>query len=340
MGRIPTRRPPENGFTLIELLVVIAIIGALVALLLPAVQAAREAARRAQCINNLKQIGIGLHNYVATHKVLPFGQGPEPTGTWNGWSSLAMMLPYLEQGNVFNAINFAIPDGSAPGTDQNLTGQQTRIAIFLCPSDSDRLTAIAGHNNYFGNTGSDPLMNSGTTSGLFGGMYGPGPYVPATMGFQDITDGLSQTVAFSERVKGIGLNNNSQAADSLTPPGSVVKNGNLPSDTNDAYTACTAMDPHAPGTPLAGWYSIGSFWYLGSPLGTRYNHVMPPNTWSCVLMNTDNDGAHTASSRHPGNVNVLLADGSVKAIKSSINRSVWRALGTKAGGEVISSSDY
>src|SRR5262249_32117810 len=202
------------------------------------------------------------------------------------------------------------------------------------------LTANAGHNNYFGNTGIDPLMNSGITSGLFGGMYGPGPYVPVTVGFQDITDGLSQTVAYSERVKGVGLNNNTQAPDAMTPPVPVSKNGNLPSDPKGAYPVCKAMDPHPPGTPLAGWYSIGSFWYVGSPLGTRYNHVMPPNTWSCVLQNTDNNGAHTASSRHPGNVNVLVADGSVKAIKSSINLSAWRALGTKAGGEVISSSDY
>jgi prepilin-type processing-associated H-X9-DG protein len=251
-----------------------------------------------------------------------------------------MMLPNLEQGPLFNAINFEIPDGSAPGSVQNLTGQMVRIAIFLCPSDTDRLTANAGHNNYFGNTGSDPLMNNGITSGLFGGNYGPGPYVPMTVTLQGITDGLSQTVAFSERVKGIGLNNNDQAADPLTPPGSVLKNGNLPSVTNGVYTACTGMDPHAPGANLAGWYSVGSYWFIGSPLGARYNHVMPPNTWSCVLKNTDNDGAHTAGSRHSGVVNALLADGSVKAIKSSINRSVWIALGTKAGGEVVSNSDF
>ena len=147
MTRNPARGPRNRAFTLIELLVVIAIIGALVALLLPAVQAAREAARRSQCVNNLKQIGIAIHNYVQTNSVLPMGQGDEPTETYNGWSALAMMLPQLEQGAVFNAINFQIPDGSVPGSFQNQTSQGVRIATFVCPSDTDRLTANAGHLN-------------------------------------------------------------------------------------------------------------------------------------------------------------------------------------------------
>src|SRR6516164_7556407 len=100
----PCHRRCRGGFTLIELLVVIAIIGMLIALLLPAVQFARESARRAQCINNLKQIGLALHNYVASGGSLPFGQGPEPANAWYGWSSLAMLLPYMEQGNIYNAI--------------------------------------------------------------------------------------------------------------------------------------------------------------------------------------------------------------------------------------------
>jgi prepilin-type N-terminal cleavage/methylation domain-containing protein/prepilin-type processing-associated H-X9-DG protein len=333
------RRRPRVGFTLIELLVVIAIIGALVALLLPAVQAAREAARRSQCTNNLKQIGLAIHNYVQSTGAFPIGQGDEPAGTYNGWSSLTMMLPQLEQGAVFNAINFQIPDGSVPGSDQNHTSQSVRIATFLCPSDPDRLTANAGHNNYFGNSGVDPLVNIATPSGVFGGNYGNGPYVPVTIRLQDVTDGLSQTVAFSERLKGIGLNNNEQI-DGLTPTSSVSKNRSLPTDLKGAYTACLAMDPRTPGVNLAGWYSVGSFWYIGSPLGSRYNHVMLPNTWSCAELNTDSDGAHTAGSRHPGVVNTLLADGSVRAIKSSIGLTVWRALGTRAGGEVVSSADY
>jgi prepilin-type N-terminal cleavage/methylation domain-containing protein len=340
METTESRRPPRGGFTLIELLVVIAIIGALVALLLPAVQAAREAARRSQCANNLKQIGLAIHNYVQSSGVLPFGQGDEPAGTFNGWSSLAMMLPNLEQGALYNSINFAIPDGSVPGSAQNQTSQAVRIATLLCPSDPDRLTSIAGHNNYFGNSGIDPLVNIGTPSGVFGGNYGSGPYVPVTVRLQEITDGLSQTVAFSERVKGIGLKNTDQGPDPLNPPGSVLQNGTMPTDVNGTYAACSAMNAHAAAAPLAGWYSVGSYWFIGSPLGARYNHVMPPNSWSCVEKNTDNDGAHTAGSRHPGVVDALLADGSVRVVKSSVALTVWRALGTKAGGEVVSSSDF
>jgi prepilin-type N-terminal cleavage/methylation domain-containing protein len=251
MVRTRIHRRPNDAFTLIELLVVIAIIGALVALLLPAVQAAREAARRSQCSNNLKQLGLAIHNYVQSSGVLPFGQGDEPTGTFNGWSSLTMMLPNLEQGAVFNAINFQIPDGSVPGSAQNRTSQAVSIATFLCPSDPDRLTANAGHNNYFGNTGIDPLVNTANPSGLFGGNYGSGPYVPATVRLQDITDGLSQTVAFSERVKGIGLMNNDQGPDPLRPPGSVLSNGSLPTDVNGAYKTCSGMSPGGASAKMA-----------------------------------------------------------------------------------------
>ena len=220
----------KRGFTLIELLVVIAIIAVLIALLLPAVQMAREAARRVQCTNNLKQIGLALHAYVESKGVLCFGQGPEPTSAWNGWSSHVMLLPYMEQKTLYDSLNFDVPDGSAPGAVENSTGQRVAIATFLCPSDTDRLIAPAGHNNYYGCTGSNPKMNDGITTGVFGGMYGPGPYVPTTVGLQAITDGTSQTAAFSERVMGIGLYNDGQAPDSLNPPGSVLRNDNLPGD--------------------------------------------------------------------------------------------------------------
>jgi len=332
----------KRGFTLIELLVVIAIIGVLTALLMPAVQQAREAARRIQCINNLKQIGLASHNYIDTTRVLPFGQGQEPAKTWFGWSAHSMLLPYLDQAPIFNCINFEIPDGSAPGVAENSTGQRVHISVFLCPSDTDRLTAVEGHNNYVGCTGSDPKMNDGITSGLFGGMDGTGngPYPSVTIGLQFVTDGLSQTVAYSERVKGIGLFNNDQGPDWMTPPGSVVRIDNLPGNAEGVYLRCIASDPHSATVTLSGWYSPGSFWHIGTPYGGRYNHVMPPNTWSCAGEHTDWAGAHTASSRHPGGVNVLFADGSVKSIKDAINRAVWRALGTKASGEIISSSDY
>jgi hypothetical protein len=183
-------------------------------------------------------------------------------------------------------------------------------------------------------------MNNGITSGLFAGMSGPGPYVARSIGLEAITDGTSQTVAFSERVKGIGQYNDGQGPDSLTPPGSVLRNDNLPADAAGVDRLCSASNPHASGATLSGLYSVGSFWHIGAPFGARYNHVMPPNTWSCAGQHTDWAGAHTASSRHPGIVNILLAAGSVKALKETVNRAVWRGLGTKAGNEVLSSNDY
>jgi prepilin-type N-terminal cleavage/methylation domain-containing protein len=336
-GKHPSAR---RGFTLIELLVVIAIIGILVALLLPAVQAAREAARRIRCANNFRQIGLALHNYIESRGVLPFGQGPEPANTWHGWSSQVMLLPYLEQSSVYDTLNFDIPDGSAPAVPKNTTGQRVQIAAFLCPSDIDRLTGPDGHNNYTACTGSKPNMNDGVTLGPFGGMYGPGPYVPTTVGLSAIIDGTSQTAAFSERVMGVGYYNDGQGPDWLRPPGSVLRVDNLPVDADGAYRVCNASDPHAAGAILSGLYSAGSFWHIGTPYGTRYNHVMPPNTWSCAGEHTDQAGAHTASSRHPGLIGILLADGSVRTIRNGINLAVWRSLATKSGGEVVSSSDY
>jgi prepilin-type processing-associated H-X9-DG protein len=215
--------------------------------------------------------------------------------------------------------------------------------VFLCPSDLDRLTSPSGHNNYTGNTGSGPDSNGASPTGVICGskMYLTGPYFESTtVRLQDIQDGLSQTAAFSERVKGIGLNNNGQPPDNTNPPGSVIRIGKVPDDPEQVYALCYAINPHASGAALAGDYSVGSFWHVGTMNGTRYNHVMPPNTWNCSQKNSDNDGAHTAGSRHPGVVNVLFTDGSVRAVKDTVNRTVWRALGTRAGDEVVSSSDY
>src|SRR5258707_757875 len=143
------RRARSGAFTLIELLVVIAIIAVLIALLLPAVQAAREAARRAQCVNNLKQLGIAMHNYHSSVNSLPWGDGP----WWIEWSAHTLLLPYMEQAPIYNAINFSDtqPFGQTPmpvNNPANSTATYTVISGFNCPSDSDRLTDPNGHNNY------------------------------------------------------------------------------------------------------------------------------------------------------------------------------------------------
>jgi prepilin-type N-terminal cleavage/methylation domain-containing protein/prepilin-type processing-associated H-X9-DG protein len=333
-------RRQRPGFTLIEVLVVIAIIGLLVALLLPAVQSAREAARRMQCTNNLKQIGLALHQYHDSVGSLPWGEGPND---WNNWSAHAMLLPYLEQGAVFNAINFANyvlpPDNFAlpgdPANDRNVTALLTRLNILLCPSDLDRLTAPHGHVNYCTNAGTGhDFAPKGPPSGLFAQV----PYSPGAVSFQSIIDGLSQTAALSERVKGVG--NQSDAYDPLTPSSSLVEGYGLQAATADYYRACSKTAP-VPGIALhlnPGVGGLGAYWFYGGPMSSRYNHIMPPNTWSCG--SEQSDGAYTASSRHPGVVNVLFADGSTRAIKATIAVPVWWALGTRAGGEVISADAY
>jgi prepilin-type N-terminal cleavage/methylation domain-containing protein/prepilin-type processing-associated H-X9-DG protein len=352
--RTPRRRP---GFTLIELLVVIAIIAVLIALLLPAVQAAREAARRAQCVNNLKQIGLALHNYEQTFSILPWGLGPN---NWNDWGAIPLILPFLEQRALFNCINFAntgdsINTGNNGATSLPFAGgtgmQNTTVFLsklnnsVICPSDMDRLSTIMGHNNYGGNAGSTPdsLHSISQFDGLF--LYmNSAPCVA----FRDITDGLSNTAAFSERVKGIGIENNLQV-DNLNNPSSSVWAVAQPAVTNQTqpfFNTCRAVV--ATNSLGALWVGIspvkpdaaGSQWFSGYATFSRYNHIMPPNGNSCAYGTWAGEGAFTASSRHPGGVNVLFADGSTKFIKSSISPQTWWALGTRAGAEVLSADSY
>ena len=334
----------KRAFTLIELLVVIAIIAVLIALLLPAVQAAREAARRAQCVNNLKQIGLAIHNYLTSIESLPPG---EINDSWNAPSALVMLLPYLEQGPLFNACNFSSANNgfSESITPENATVQLTKLNIFFCPSDSIRLTTPNGPGNYVGNIGSDVASYQIQTNAS-------GPFFTAATTLvtklSSLTDGTSNTAAFSELVTGIG-GWNAKIYDGLTPTSSEIMTlanwrpgGNPQAD----YSACLA-NPLGPTSTLAGGSNHGAYWHWGRSGQTLYNHVMPPNMWSCSYNadgnggNTDSEqSATTASSRHPGVVNVLLMDGSTRGIKNSISPPVWWAIGTMAGGEVISADSY
>ena len=357
--RHPFKRP---GFTLIELLVVIAIIGVLVALLLPAVQSARESGRRTQCINNLKQIGLALHGYHDAHGSLPWGQCEDDH--WQDYSTHLAILPYLELIPVYNAFNFDdlwTPDsrhgGAEPGWPANTTAQYLKIAVFLCPSDVDRLTTRFGHNNYAGNSGSSPdsVNTLGPLNGPFIGADPDAVLNTRVFSFSDITDGLGQTAAFGEKVKGIGR---AIARDPMKPTSVVIYvPAAQPMNRPEGYAAaCLAADPNTAPLPSGDGYAnqypwgIGGMWHVGYPPQTRYNHVVPPNTWSCIIPTGGEDnngaggpgnvGAHAASSRHPGLVNVLFCDGTVKSIKNSISRQVWWDLGSMAGGESISADSY
>src|SRR5262249_34251622 len=151
-----------------------------------------------------------------------------------------MMLPYLEQSVIYNSINFQVPGGSAPGTPANSTAQRTGLSAFARPSDTDRLASPEGHNSYFGNTGVDPDMNDGKTFGLLGGMYESSPVfsLPVLVRLQDISGGPSNTAAFAERVKGIGLNNDAQTPDNMNPPGSALRLDAMPNDAEVVYSRC------------------------------------------------------------------------------------------------------
>jgi len=349
-----------RGFTLIELLVVIAIIAVLIALLLPAVQAAREAARRAQCTNNLKQIGIALHNYHQALDTLPWGDGPDQ---WNQWSTMALILPYIEQGAMHNSINFWYGLQN-PADGHNTTAERATINVALCPSDIDRLTNAEGHINYCGNAGAAPAAfydwnKTGAFDGIFTWVGNTARNPPdanyvnklqVIAGFRDVLDGLSNTACFSEKVKGIGVNVNNPPIDQLTPSSSPVllpKPATADLNTPQAfYNACRATGPKSPGATFTNMnYPFGFYWFNGSIANTRYNHVMPPNSHSCNYGTGnarwgDAGGAYSASSRHAGGVNVLFCDGSVKFVKSSISAPTWWALGTRAKSEVISADAY
>ena len=358
----------RRAFTLIELLVVIAIIAVLIALLLPAVQAAREAARRAQCVNNLKQIGLAIHNYHSTVNAIPWGDGP----WWIEWSANTLLLPYIEQGPIYNAINFSDtqPLGQASlvqNSPINSTATYRVISGFLCPSDQDRLTDPDGHNNYMANVGSAPNCDyggnawapswNGPSAGPFiyssnGVDTGPPGFGGSAVNIASISDGTSNTVAFSERVKAIGSNFGPTTAPfdagkptaSLATPTAVANN--LESTPQPYYLVCKATPPTPIGqnqdaaNAAAGGPDdniSGAMWCDGQPACSRYAHVMPPNTWSC---RSGLQIAHVASSRHPGGVNVLFMDGSVKFLKETVAVNTWWAIGTRGGGEVISADQY
>jgi prepilin-type N-terminal cleavage/methylation domain-containing protein/prepilin-type processing-associated H-X9-DG protein len=330
----------RRGFTLIELLVVIAIIAVLIALLLPAVQAAREAARRMQCVNNLKQIGLAAMTYEGSIGCLPWGEPIRPAFN-SAPSGFVMMLGALEQQALYNACNFSGGNGSNFWNSicpANQTVQTTTINAFLCPSDSNRLsfTPPMGGTNYASNAGCNANSFQGTTpSADSGPYYGIGGITRIS----NVTDGTSNTVGFSEIVKGIGTS--AGTFDNTRPPASPVKAGAASGNRQTDYSTCRAALP-SPTNTSGGW-PLGAAWWWGRSGQTRYNHVMTPWVWSCDFGgdNADSDSdAITAGSRHPNLVNCAFVDGSVKAVKATVSTTVWWGISTMSGGEVVDASGY
>ncbi len=333
----------DRGFTLIELLVVIAIIAVLIALQLPAVQAAREADRRIQCTNNLKQIGLGLHNYISSNETVPPAALDTRLATGGtiangGFAAHARLLPYLEQAAIYNASNFSLNVINGPaGVWTNSTAIHTRIKAFLCPSDIPPTwptitvdTSTAPGTNYFASVGSGLEFSNAQTGGPPNGIFaytpqgGTGP-----VGLAGITDGTSNTIAFGEWIVGDG--NDALIA----PPSDIIFIGTYPPGVSRntpqmllpaGASAFEQWVQQCGAALLTGndrtsnhTSQLGMGWAWGLPGFTIGNIVLAPNpkTPNCSVSsgatNTIwNPGIWTLSSRHPGGANVVYVDGSVK----------------------------
>lgn len=343
MGRPGVAQLRQHGFTLVELLVVIAIIGILIALLLPAVQAAREAARRAQCTNNLKQIGLGLHNYQSANSVFPPSfcilRGTTLSGNNGSWSIHGRLLPYLEQGNAYGRIRLDIAWDA-----QRDTGVPTlRLSVYLCPSEVHDQVRVDGSGspytypqNYGFNFGTWLVYNPATDQGGDGAFYVNSRLSPASF-----TDGLSNTLGAAE-VKAFTPYVRNTADPGPVPPASAAAVAALASGGQSKLGAQTNDN-----TGHTEW-GDGRVHHSGMTTVFTPNTVVPyvhtdGRTYD-IDYNSQQEGrsatqptyaAITARSFHPGIVNTLLMDGSVRAISETINLPTWRALGTRAGNEVV-----
>jgi prepilin-type N-terminal cleavage/methylation domain-containing protein/prepilin-type processing-associated H-X9-DG protein len=380
----------DRGFSLVELLVVVSIIAVLVGLLLPAVQAAREAARSTSCLNNLKQIGLAMAGYVNVNDALPpvcidpswVATTPIPQPHQN-WSQHARLLPYMEQSPLYNAINWNFaarwgdgdnvvhetnpPDlGSGGGNDGGNDGMvqftvlTAAVSSFLCPSDgnpgSSSQYLVGGGAKKVGSL-SYPA-NIGLNRRITGNVLGQTPAdsswklngpnyvasswdnaVNATSTLTTFQDGTSNTAIMSEWIKGPATGN--------PPPKqglAIMYNLNLASN---AFPTDLQFKQVCDGVPITNnnfnWGWKGEWWAFG---GTSiYSHTQTPNRTSCSYSDVGQDGRGTitfaaASSNHPGGVNVLFMDGSVRFVKSSVSYQAWYAIATPNYGEVVSSDSY
>jgi prepilin-type N-terminal cleavage/methylation domain-containing protein/prepilin-type processing-associated H-X9-DG protein len=365
--------PRRQGFTLIELLVVIAIIGVLVSLLLPAVQSAREAARRSQCVNNLKQLGLALQNYESAVGAFPQGGQSAPNNPgagltdWAGWSAHTMLLPYLEQTPLYNAVNFGYNGrGQQYAEVSNYTASNSRIQSFICPSSSlPSQTWNPGVpvprpyacNSYFASAGST-IMWLGWPTNIPNGLFSVRS--PA-YGNKDVRDGTSNTVAFGEFRIG-DFNDSKDSIQDIAPVTwssagwASVPNRNMDGPYSNMPLGAPYLLPALQMCSQA-WKSHsttsygtlgqrswnGRFWHVGEYGHALGNLLVPPNSPYpyCQFWDTNGDfdsaGICGLSSYHSGGANAVFADGSVRFIKSSIQWNTLWAIGSRDGEEAVSS---
>jgi prepilin-type processing-associated H-X9-DG protein len=298
--------------------------GVLIALLLPAAQAAREAGRRMQCQNHLKQLGLALHNYSTTIGCFPPANVLAASGVWTNISTHAYLLPYCEQVASLGLVNFNVPYNDA----KNAPAVALEIPLFLCPSDPDGLpTDLGGRNNYYVNQGTNLVFGLPDRT-PDGPNYGSPPpngvfFRNSAVRFRDILDGASNTAAMCEKLKGDGNNGIS------TPRSDTYRPGTYPSNIDDAVRDCQAVDIND--LSRQGVSNVGAPWLYAYHSTTIYFHSSGPNSRSCMY--PPNRIMTAASSEHPGGVNLLLCDGSVRFVNDAIALAVWRGLGTRSGGE-------
>lgn len=326
----------SKGFTLVELLVVIAIIGILVGLLLPAVQAAREAARRMQCSNNLKQIGLSLHNYESTFKRLPAGTYNDATrGTANNSGPHPMLMPFIEQSNAFQLFDFNVDLNTHAN---NLRARQQNVPTFQCPSQGGVVPFViagtqcpngCGLTNYVQSLGNN--ANYASNNGPFGRRFGAR--------FGEITDGLSNTGLFAEIILGPSSGSPLTGVVAAGTPTDLAVATNLPFGSWDASpTGDTIAVPECDNRAISAYLYRGKQYYRGIVVATYYSHTLPPNSKrrDCVR-GTGVDRGHLATrSFHTGGSQVVLCDGSVHFASNSIDDITWRAVGSRSDGEVVS----
>jgi prepilin-type N-terminal cleavage/methylation domain-containing protein/prepilin-type processing-associated H-X9-DG protein len=323
----------RRAFTLVELLVVIAIIGILVGLLLPAVQSARESARRASCTNNMKLLGLALHNYHDTHRAFPAGS--MSSATW-GPSPLVYILPFIEQASLREIYQESQTSGATSGiSTANDTAGSVRLSIFICPSERDRgLRTVLGWANYHSNHGTWVYVNG------WDGVFGPnfpagGKQGKGFVRMNEVTDGLSNTAAFGEvclapPTPGPPSHNKTDCFESAGVTSTTTAAARAAFQVQNWQTAAYAGGWSPP------WRWRGYPWREGSIWRNGYNHLLPPNN-ACWRPNGDWWQLVTpASSYHPSGVNVTMCDGSVRFVSESVEAFVWEAAGSRGGGESAS----
>ena len=344
-----------RAFTLVELLVVIAIIGILVALLLPAVQAAREAARRTQCVNNLKQIVLAMHNYHDTRLIFPMTYSwravPGDTGGGNFQNSFSdkfFLLPYMERTAEFDNTNQNIEPFDSGGWfgNANIQTQSIRIPIFNCPSNANILAqgranftyAINHGTSHISHTGGQAIMADNSRHNGVAAFIGPNDpnhwlKNDPIVNMASILDGTSNTAAYSEFV--IQSENAQQAkwVNDKRRARAQVFTWATGNDTSSMRLNCLSQTGFSGRPDMRGRSWAWSFMGVGS----AYNHTMMPNERSCHSYTDDWGGSNlmAAGSEHPSGVNVAVADGSVRFVSSTVNNAVWWGFGTRAGGENI-----